>query len=88
MYIYILQRAGIHNLWQGPNKQIAACVGLRVNAMSSEFKEQLFMCFQFEFQRRYKLSGAGGMVTDMTLLQNAEFKEAFDEFDKVLTISL
>ena len=23
------------------------------------------------------------MVTDMTLLQNAEFKEAFDEFDKV-----
>ena len=24
------------------------------------------------------------MVTDMTLLQNAEFKEAFDEFDKVL----
>ena len=46
------------------------------------------MCFQFEFQRRYKLSGAGGMVTDMTLLQNAEFKEAFDEFDKVLTITL
>ena len=46
------------------------------------------MCFQFEFQRRYKLSSAGRMVTDMTLLQNAEFKEAFDEFDKVLTISL
>ena len=44
------------------------------------------MCFQFEFQRRYKLSGAG-MVTDMTLLQNAEFKEAFDEFDKVLCSS-
>ena len=42
------------------------------------------MCFQSEFQRRYKLSGAG-MVTDMTLLQNAEFKEAFDEFDKVRT---
>ena len=32
------------------------------------------------------MSGAAGMVTDMTLLQNAEFKEAFDEFDKVLTI--
>ena len=27
------------------------------------------------------------MVTDMTLLQNAEFKEAFDEFDKVLCSS-
>ena len=61
-------------------------MGLPENAMNSEFKQKLFMCFQFEFQRRYKLSGAGGMVTDMTLLQNAEFKEAFDEFDKVLTI--
>ena len=28
------------------------------------------------------------MVTDMTLLQNAEFKEAFDEFDKVLALKL
>ena len=61
-------------------------MGLPENAMNSDFKQKLFMCFQFEFQRRYKLSGAAGMVTDMTLLQNAEFKEAFDEFDKVLTI--